>query len=146
MSTFVLVHGAWQGASTWDLIVPKLQAAGHRVFTPSLKGLGEDSLRLSPAVNLDSHIDDVAGILRRENLDRVTLVGHSYAGMVITGVAETESGRLIRLIYVDAFVPNDGECVLDLLPESIQKSIREEAQASGQGWRLPARESILDAW
>jgi pimeloyl-ACP methyl ester carboxylesterase len=88
MSTFVLVHGAWQRASTWDLVVPKLQTAGHKVFTPVLTGLGEDSHRLSPAVNLDSHIEDVAGVLERENLHGVTLVSLSYAGMVITGVAE----------------------------------------------------------
>ena len=146
MSTFVLVHGAWQGASTWDLIVPKLQTAGHRVFTPVLTGLGEDSHRLSPAVNLDSHIEDVAGVLERGNLHAVTLVGHSYAGMVITGVAERESGRLSRLIYVDAFVPDDGESALDLLPETVQKSFREKASASGEGWRLLASESLLDAW
>jgi pimeloyl-ACP methyl ester carboxylesterase len=146
MSTFVLVHGAWQGASTWDLIVPKLQIAGHKVFAPVLTGLGEDSHRLSSAVNLDSHIDDVAGILKRESLHGVTLVGHSYAGMVITGVAERESGRLSRLIYVDAFVPGNEESALDLLPETIQKSFREEAHANGQGWRLPASESLLDLW
>jgi pimeloyl-ACP methyl ester carboxylesterase len=146
MSTFVLVHGAWQGDSTWDLVVPKLQTAGHNVFTPVLTGLGQDSHRLSPAVNLDSHIDDVAGLLKRENLNSVTLVGHSYAGMVITGVAERESGRLRRLIYVDAFVPDDGESALDLLPQPIQDSFRSEAHAKGKGWRLPASESLLDLW
>jgi pimeloyl-ACP methyl ester carboxylesterase len=77
MSTFLLVHGAWQGASTWDLIVPKLQSAGHTVITPVLTGLGEDSNRLSVAVNLESHIEDVTGILKGENLNSVTLVGHS---------------------------------------------------------------------
>jgi pimeloyl-ACP methyl ester carboxylesterase len=132
MSTFVLVHGASQGASTWDLVVPKLQATGHKVFTPVLTGLGEDSHRLSPAVNLDSHIGDVVDILKRESLQGVTLVGHSYAGMVITGVAERGSGRLSRLIYVDAFVPGDGESVLDLLPDPIQDSFRKEAQANGE--------------
>ena len=146
MSTFVLVHGAWQGASTWDSIVPKLQTAGHKAFTPVLTGLGGDSDRLSPAVNLDSHIDDVAGVLKRENLHGVTLVGHSYAGMVISGLAERESGRLSRLIYVDAFVPENGESVLDLLPETIQKSFQEEAAAKGEGWRLHASESLLDLW
>jgi pimeloyl-ACP methyl ester carboxylesterase len=97
-----------------------------------------------PPVNLDSHIDDVADILKRENLHGATLVGHSYAGMVITGVAERESGRLSRLIYVDAFVPDNGESALDLLPEPIQKSFREEARANEKGWRLPASESLLD--
>jgi pimeloyl-ACP methyl ester carboxylesterase len=146
MATFMLVHGAWQGASTWDLIVPKLQSAGHTIITPVLTGLGEDSNRLSAAVNLDSHIEDVAGILKSDNLYSVTLVGHSYAGMVISGTAEVEGGRLKRLIYVDAFVPDGGESALDLLPESIQSSFREQANAHGEGWRLPASESLLDLW
>jgi pimeloyl-ACP methyl ester carboxylesterase len=145
MSTFVLVHGAWQSASTWDLIVPMLQSAGHQVFAPELTGLG-DSHRLSSSVNLESHIDDVTGILQRESLRGVTLVGHSYAGMVITGVAEREGGRLSRLVYVDAFVPNNEESALDLLPETIQKSLQEEARVNGEGWRLPASESLLDLW
>jgi pimeloyl-ACP methyl ester carboxylesterase len=146
MSTFVLVHGAWQGTSTWDLVAPKLQTAGHKVFTPVLTGLGQDSQRLSPSVNLDTHIDDVTGILKCEDLHSVTLVGHSYAGMVITGVAEKESVRLGRLIYVDAFVPDNEASALDLLPEAIQESFRQEAREKGAGWRLPARESLLDLW
>jgi pimeloyl-ACP methyl ester carboxylesterase len=146
MSTFVLVHGAWQGASTWDLVVPKLERSGHRVFTPVLTGLGADSHRLSPAVNLDTHIDDVTNILKREDLQEINLVGHSYAGMVITAVAENESRRLSRLVYVDAFVPSDGESALDLLPGSIQNAFREQAFANGEGWRLPASESLLDLW
>jgi pimeloyl-ACP methyl ester carboxylesterase len=146
MSTFVLAHGAWQGVSTWDLIVPKLQRAGHKVFTPVLTGLGADSHRLSPAVNLETHIDDVASLLKSEGLQEITLVGHSYAGMVITAVAETEGRRLKRLVYVDAFVPRDGESALDLLPEDIQESFREQARTKGEGWRLPASESVLDLW
>jgi pimeloyl-ACP methyl ester carboxylesterase len=146
MSTFVLVHGAWQGASTWDLIVPKLQRAGHKVFTPVLTGLGADSHRLSPAVNLDTHIDDVTGLLKGESLREITLVGHSYAGMVITAVAERESSRLSRLVYVDAFAPGDGESALDLLPPSIKELFREQARTNGEGWRLPASESLLDLW
>jgi hypothetical protein len=83
MSTFVLVHGAWQGASTWDLIVPKLQTAGHKVFTPVLTGLGEDSHPLSPALNLDSHIEDVAGVLERENL-RDSCLNDSAKGLAVS--------------------------------------------------------------
>ena len=115
-------------------------------LSTELTGLGEDSHRLSSSVNLDSHIDDVAGLLQRENLQGVTLVGHSYAGMVITGVAERESARLSRLIYVDAFVPNNEESALDLLPETIQTSLQEDAYANGEGWRLPASEKLLDLW
>ena len=146
MSTFVLVHGAWQGISTWDLIVPNLQRAGHKVFTPVLTGLGTDSHRLSPAVNLDAHIDDVTSLLKNEGLQEITLVGHSYAGMVITAVAHREGRRLRRLVYVDAFVPGDGESALDLLPENIQESFREQARTKGEGWRLPASEGLLDLW
>src|SRR5690349_13267039 len=130
MSTFVLVHGAWQGASTWDLIIPQLQRSGHEVIAPVLTGLGTDSHRLSPTVNLDSHIEDVVDILKRKNLREVTLVGHSYAGMVITGVAERERGRLKRLIYADAFVPGKGQSALDLLPENIQVAFRDQARTT----------------
>jgi pimeloyl-ACP methyl ester carboxylesterase len=146
MSIFVLVHGAWQGASAWDLIVPQLQRSGHEVFTPVLTGLGTDSHRLSRAVNLDTHIDDVTRILKSENLQKITLVGHSYAGMVISGVAERENGRVSRLVYADAFIPGDGESALDLLPEKIQESFRRQARTNGEGWRLPATDGLLDLW
>ena|SRR5271157_5769826 len=146
MSTFVLVHGAWQGASTWDLVVRRLQNAGHHVFTPVLTGLGDDWRRLSSAVNLETHINDVAATLVSEKLEDVTLVGHSYAGMVITGVADRQHKRLSRLVYLDAFVPGDGESALDLLPEDLRNSFREQAQAVGEGWRLPRSESLLDLW
>jgi len=146
VSDFVLVHGAWQGASTWGLIVPKLQLAGHRVFVPTLTGLGGDSQRLTSDVGLGTHIDDVTDMLVAENLEAATLVGHSYAGMVITGVADRQSARLARLVYVDAFIPEDGDSALDLLPETIQKLFQEQAKSVGQGWRLPANENLLDLW
>jgi pimeloyl-ACP methyl ester carboxylesterase len=146
MSAVVLVHGAWQGTSTWDLVVPLLQRSGHKVFTPVLTGLGADSNRLSSAVNLNTHIEDVADILKRENLRDITLVGHSYAGMVITGVAEKQHARLKRLVYADAFIPSDRESALDLLPENIQEAFRNQARTNGEGWRLPASESLLDLW
>ena len=146
MSTFVLVHGAWQGASTWDLIVPKLQTAGHQVFAPELTGLGEDSHRLSSSVNLDSHTDDVAGLLQRENLQGVTLVGHSYAGMVITGVAERESARLRRLIYVDAFVPKNLHSIF--FPKPFKHHCRKMLMQMGKvGGCLPVKNFwICGAW
>ena len=105
MATFVLVHGAWQGASTWDLVVPTLRAAGHQVYTPTLVGLGANAHRLTPQVNLDMHVQDVVGVINYERLQDVILVGHSYAGMIITGVAESVRERLARLVYVDAFGP-----------------------------------------
>ena len=146
MSTFFLVHGAWQAASTWDLVTPILQAAGHAVTIPRLSGLENDSHLLSPAIGLQTHIDDVIRVLNRENLQDVTLVGHSYAGMIITGVAEHALDRLTQLVYVDAFIPSDGQSVLDLLPEKITQMFRQQADAAGEGWRLPAGEGQLDLW
>jgi pimeloyl-ACP methyl ester carboxylesterase len=146
MATFVLVHGAWQTASTWDLVVPKFLQAGHRVVVPRLRGLENEGVALSSAISLRTHIDDVREVLAGENLDRVVLVGHSYAGMVITGVAEQMPDRLDRLVYVDAFVPDDGQSVLDLLPSTVVEMFRQVAGKSGAGWRLRGGESQLDMW
>lgn len=146
MTPFVLVHGAWQGASTWDLVVPRLREAGHRVYTPTLTGFGANAHRLTPQVNLDMHIQDVVGVINYERLQDVILVGHSYAGMIITGVAESVKERLARLVYVDAFIPGDGQSVLDFMPESNQTALRDQARTEGDGWRLPASEARLDRW
>jgi pimeloyl-ACP methyl ester carboxylesterase len=146
MSTFVLVHGAWQTASTWDLIVPRLLEAGHAVVVPQLRGLENDAVALSPAITLRTHIEDVVEVLTRQNLDHVILVGHSYAGMIITAVAEQVPNRLDRLVYVDAFVPDDGQSVLDLLPAPLVERFRQVANDSGDGWRLRAGDAQLDMW
>ena len=146
MAKFVLVHGAWQTASTWDLVIPKLRAAGHEVWIPLLSGLENDASLLTPVIGLQTHIEDVAGVLTHENLQDVTLVGHSYAGMIITGVAEHALNRLNLLVYVDAFIPCDGQSALDLLPETIAQSFRQQADNTGEGWRLRASEKQLDMW
>jgi pimeloyl-ACP methyl ester carboxylesterase len=146
MSIFVLVHGAWQTASTWDLVAPKLKEAGHVVKIPLLSGLQNDPDVLSPAIGLRAHIQDVVDVFTRDNLQGVTLVGHSYAGMIITGVAEQVLDRLDSLVYVDAFVPSDGQCALDLLPAAVAQMFRQSAAAAGEGWRLRAGEGQLDMW
>jgi pimeloyl-ACP methyl ester carboxylesterase len=146
MSTFVLVHGAWQTASTWDLVTPLLREAGHVVTIPLLSGLENDSRVLSAEINLSTHIQDVVGALTRDDLSDVILVGHSYGGMVITGVADRIPDRLDRLVYVDAFVPADGESALDLLPPPVAQMFRQSARSSEAGWLLPAGESQLDLW
>jgi pimeloyl-ACP methyl ester carboxylesterase len=146
MAKFVLVHGAWQTASTWDLVIPKLRATGHEVWIPLLSGLENDASLLTPAIGLQTHIEDVVGFLTRENLQDVTLVGHSYAGMIITGVAEHALQRLDRLVYVDAFVPRDGQSALNLLPDTVVQSFRQQAEKAGEGWRLPAGEGQLAMW
>jgi pimeloyl-ACP methyl ester carboxylesterase len=146
VSTFVLVHGAWQTASTWNLVVPLLRKAGHTVVVPRLNGLENDEVALSPAISLQGHIEDVAKVLSQENPEPVILVGHSYAGMIITGVAERYPHRISRLVYVDAFIPEDGQSVLDLLPAPIVDMFRQAAATHGEGWRLKAGEGQLDLW
>jgi pimeloyl-ACP methyl ester carboxylesterase len=145
MSTFVLVHGAWQSNGTWDLLVPLLQARGHSVITPVLSGLGTDQGRLSPSITLQQHVEDVSVELSKSP-DRVTLVGHSYAGMIISGVVEKKPTKVERLVFLDAFIPEDGQSVLDLLPPEIGTYFRGIAQDHGDGWRLPGGEGQLDLW
>lgn len=109
VATFVLVHGAFTGGWYWSRVRPLLQAAGHTVFTPSLTGAGERVHLLSRAVTLETHIADIVNLLRYEDLREVVLVGHSYGGMVITGVADRAPERLARLVYLDAAVPANGQ-------------------------------------
>ncbi len=145
MSTFVLVHGAWQSNGTWDLLVPLLEKPGHRVLAPILSGLGTDQSRLSPDITLGQHVEDVSRQLA--NLpDPVILVGHSYAGMIISGVAETNPTRIKRLVFVDAFIPENGQSVLDLLPPEMGARFLNIAREHGDGWRLPGGEGQLDLW
>ena len=109
MADFVLVHGAWHGAWCWSRVLPPLWAAGHRAFAVTLTGLGERAHLLSKSITLDTHIADVAQLIEAEELLDAVLVGHSYGGMVITGVADRLSARLHHLVYLDAVVPLPGE-------------------------------------
>ncbi|MDB5770820.1 MAG: esterase, partial [Burkholderia sp.] len=111
MTDFVLVHGAWHGAWCWNRILPRLWRSGHRAFAVSLTGVGERVHLLSGDIGLQTHINDVMAVIEAEELRHAVLVGHSYAGMVITGVADqlSDASRLNRLIYLDAMVPEPGE-------------------------------------
>jgi pimeloyl-ACP methyl ester carboxylesterase len=115
VATFVLVHGGWHGAWCWERLAPLLRGSGHEVFTPTLTGLGELAHLASPAIDLTTHVQDVVDLLEHDDLHHVVLLGHSYGGMVITGVAERAAERLARLVYLDAFVPDDGQAALELL-------------------------------
>ena len=145
MSTFVLVHGAWQSIGTWDLLAPLLEKHGHRVITPVLTGLGTDQSRLSPDLTLRQHVEDISLELSRLP-DPVILVGHSYAGMIISGVVEANPTQVQRLVFLDAFIPDDGQSALDLLPTEIGTYFRDIAREHGDGWRLPGGEGQLDLW
>jgi pimeloyl-ACP methyl ester carboxylesterase len=118
MAAFVLVHGAWAGAAGYAEVARKLRAAGHDVFTPSLTGLGERAHLSSPGITLSVHIRDIASLLECENLREVILCGHSYGGMVITGVSAVCAPRIRALFYLDAFLPRNGEALWDIVDDS----------------------------
>ncbi len=139
MSTFVLIHGAWHGGWAWQRIVPALRAAGHDVHTPTLTGLSDRAHTLTPQVGLSTHITDVVGLLEGYDLTDVVLVGHSYAGQIVTGVADRVPERLTRRIHLDAFVGDDGEAAVDLLPATVAGHWREAAEGPGFGWLVPPR-------
>lgn len=121
MNPFVLVHGSFSGGWKWKKVVPILQRAGFEVHTPTLTGLGERSHLSTPDISLDMHITDIVNVLRFNELENVILVGHSWGGMVITGVAERVPERLSQLIYVDAFVPYDGESAFSISPAARER-------------------------
>jgi pimeloyl-ACP methyl ester carboxylesterase len=133
MATFVLVPGAWAGSWIWKRIIPVLRAAGHDVHATTATGLGDRVHLADPAIDLDTHITDVVNVLGFEDLTNVTLVGWSYGGMIITGVAERVPERLTQLVYLDALVPADGENGYDaeLVPEEGRVANAAAAEAAG---------------
>jgi pimeloyl-ACP methyl ester carboxylesterase len=137
VSTYVLVHGAWCGSWIWKRVRRLLQARGHEVFTPTLTGVADRSHLSSPNVNLDTHITDVANLIRWEELSDVILCGHSYGGCVVSGVADRVSDRIGALIYLDAFVLENGRCLNDMLPPEVRSERLALAKEVGDGWKLP---------
>lgn len=133
MAVFVVAHGAWSSAWAWKKVWPLMRQRGHEFWTPSYTGLGERSHLANPEIDLELHINDVVNVLEYEDLDDVVLVGHSYGGMVATGVADRAAPRLQQLIYLDAFLPRDGQCLHDLLPAEYVAHQRDNAI---DGWRV----------
>jgi pimeloyl-ACP methyl ester carboxylesterase len=109
MADFVLVQGAWLGAWCWQRVLPGLWRAGHRAFPVTLSGVGERAAQFGPDIRLATHVQDVCAVIEAEELQRVVLLGHSYAGVVVTGVADRLHDRIARLVYLDAVVPRSGE-------------------------------------
>ncbi len=129
--TFVLVHGAWHGGWCWRRVSDLLTARGHEVFAPTLTGVGERAHLLSSAIGLDTHVADIVNVFEFEDIRDAVLVGHSYGGMVVTGVAERLPGRIKSIVYLDAFVPADNQSMLDIVSEERRKQIGEAAAKSG---------------
>ena len=132
MATFVLVPGFWLGGWAWRVVTETLRAAGHNVYPVTLTGLGERVHLAGPQVNLDTHIADVVNLLRYEELRNVVLVGHSYAGTVITGVADQASERIARLVYVDTWPFPDGVAQIDLNPPEARQAQEQLVATQGE--------------
>lgn len=131
MADFVLVHGAWHGAWCWKRILPGLWSAGHRAFAVTLTGTGERAHQLSSGISLRTHVDDVAAVIEAEELRQAIVVGHSYGGTVITGVADRMPDRIGRLVYLDAVVPQPGESWSSTHPVQTQAQRRQAIAATG---------------
>jgi pimeloyl-ACP methyl ester carboxylesterase len=140
MATILVAHGAWSAGWMWKKMHPLMAASGHRLVTPTYTGLGKRGHLAQPDIDLDTHIADMLGVLEFDDLHDVNLLGHSYGGMVATGVADRARPRIKQLIYLDAFVPNDGESLLDLVPPDLQA----QRAPAGAGWRIPPRPMPAD--
>jgi pimeloyl-ACP methyl ester carboxylesterase len=116
MATFVLVHGGWAGSVVGRLLAPRLRKAGHEVYAPTLTGIGAREHLLNREIDLDTHFQDVIGVIDDADLSDIVLVGHSYGGMVISGVADRVPEEVASLVYLDAFVPENGQSLFSLLP------------------------------
>lgn len=140
MTTFVLVPGAWHGAWAFESVIPLLEAAGHTSYALTLTGLGPDDEETTVAsANLDRHADDVLQVLERFQLTDVTLVGHSYGGMVVSAAADRAGGRISRLVYLDAYVPRNGESCWSLTTEAYRQAFAAGASETGYAVQPPLR-------
>lgn len=137
MANIVLAHGAWSAAWAWKKMRPLFRAAGHEFFSPTYTGLGDRAHLAAPAVDLSTHVQDVVGVLEFEDLKDVVLIGHSYGGMVATGVVDKARSRIARVVYLDAFVPKDGQSLFDLVGPKAEGNMRKGAEKDGDGWKLP---------
>ena len=141
MATFVLVHGAWHGGWCWQRVAKLLRAKGHEVHTPTLSGVCERSHLAGPDITLDTHIMDVVNEIKWNELSNVVLVGHSYGGLVVSGVCEKISNKIGSLVMLDAFVSENGQSLVDMQPPAAAKAFS-DLEAKGE-WRVPPRSAAM---
>jgi pimeloyl-ACP methyl ester carboxylesterase len=127
-STFVLVHGAWHGGWCWRRVSDLLEKKGHKVFTPTMTGLGERSHLVNANVNLATHITDIVNVIKWEGLSNIVLVGHSYGGVIVSGVAEQVQPAIASIVFLDAFVPDDGARLADSSSQPVREAIAAATQ------------------
>ncbi len=143
MANFVLVHGAWHGGWCWRDTARALRTAGHTVVAPTHTGVGERAHQSSEAITLETHIRDVVGCIEAEELDDIVLCGHSYGGMVITGVADRLPGRIRTLVYLDAFVPSDGDSLNGLLDVALAPEVAAQFLGAFRGTAAASHSGLM---
>ncbi len=136
-AVFVLVHGAWHGGWCWQAVAERLRAQGHACFAPTLRGLAHRQAALSPELDADAHVDDVASLVEALDLQQVVLVLHSYAGLLGPALQARLGPRIAHRCFVEAVLPQPGQCMLDLVAPAVAQRLTQSAQQHGDGWRLP---------
>lgn len=142
-TTFVLVHGAWHGGWVWQTLAQHLRQQGHNVYTPTLTGLGEKSHLLNNSINLDTFITDIINLFKWENLNNVVLLGHSFGGLVVSGVADRIPEKIRQLIFLDGFLIENGQSAFDTLPAKAVDKLYNIAASQCNGLALPAPRPVL---
>jgi pimeloyl-ACP methyl ester carboxylesterase len=146
MATYVLVGGAWLGGWCWQRVARRLRDEGHDAYPLTLTGLGERVHLASPQVDLETHITDVVNLLEYEDLHDVVLLGHSYAGLVVTGAADRIPGRISQLVYLDTAPLPDGGMLIEKFPPEARQRVEKQVEETGDGWRfpMPPREELAN--
>jgi pimeloyl-ACP methyl ester carboxylesterase len=135
--TFVLVHGAWHGGWCWRRVADLLEAKAHKVFAPTLTGLGERSHLMRAGINVSTHVTDIVNVLKWERLSDVVLCGHSYGGFVVSGVAEQAANKIGSIVFLDAFVPENGDSMASLTSQAVRDNLKIATERGDIG--VPAR-------
>jgi len=130
---FVLVHGAWHGGWCWRRVADLLEKQGHKVFTPTLTGLGERSHLMRAGINVSTHVTDIVNMLKWERLSGVVLCGHSYGGLVVSGVAEQVADKIGSIVFLDAFLPDNGDSMMELTAQAVRDQIKAASERGELG-------------
>ena len=136
MDTWLVAHGAWSAGWAWKKMRPRLRAEGIELWTPTYTGVGERAHLAHPGITLDTHIADITSVLEWEDLADVSIVAHSYGGMVGTGIVDRAAARIRAIVYLDAFVPANGQSLFDLIGPDGETEMRSRASKDGDGWRV----------
>lgn len=143
---FVLAHGAWHGGWCWERVAQRLRAQGHRVFSPSFTGMGDRAHQMSAAITMATFVQDLVGLIETENLSDVTLVGHSFGGVPISGAADRIPQRIRRLVYLDGVVLESGKAPFDAYPPQEVQSRIAAAQRMGEALVVLPPDPLPPAW